>query len=94
MAATRKVDPRKRNTPFIQIATKLVASSGQPLAATILAVPAPRRFQSFDAVGGVVLVVANLSDIPAHRASAARILGGPVTTILATSAGTIWKAKA
>lgn len=89
---TRKLDPRKRQTRYAQNATRLVRSSGQPLAATILAINTPRTFQSVDSVGGEVIVVANVSDIPAHRASAARILGGEVTTVLATSAGTIWKA--
>lgn len=88
-----EVSTRKADTKFIQLSGKLLAASGFNLTSIIRAVEKPRTFRSFVTVGGPTFVVAKLANLPEHRARAARILGGPVEVVWATSAGTIWRLK-
>ncbi len=95
---TRRVDPRKAHTGFMQSirrivartsAYRTVASSG--LSVMTRSVP-PRRFVSTDTPNGVVIVT-SLSDLPQHRANAARILGTDVQVIHADTFGTVYAPK-
>jgi hypothetical protein len=87
-------DPRKAQTEFVIRATQNLRKR-LSLGSVVRAVQKPRTFQTIDTViPGVVLVVANLSNTPTHRAKAERILGGPVKTLWEDSHGTAWRRDA
>lgn len=90
--STREIDPRRRQSRFIQNVVLLLrrGSLADGLNVVLDAIDTPRTFRSYDSLHGV-LVAANLSNLPVHRAKAERILGGPVEAVVANSHGTIWK---
>jgi hypothetical protein len=90
---TRKLDPRKRGTRFIEQVRRNFQASGLGFPSVVNAISKPRTFVSYDTNdSNEVLVTANVSNTPENRDKAARILGGPVRVVFTNSVGTIWKA--
>lgn len=105
MIVTRKLDQRRRATPFIQESRRDISRAsaqrtihsnplGTMTRAHARASGTQRAWRSVDSFRAGVILVTNISDLPATRRTAERILGVPVRTIHADSLGTIYAPEA
>lgn len=87
----RPLDARRRESRVVKAITRKIRA-GRFSFSIITESASPRRFATYDAPVGV-LVVTGLSDLPQYRAQAARILGCEVVTVYSDMFGTVYQAN-